>query len=184
MPEGNENNNGGSEGAQETPEEVAAREAQEAEATAQAGSGDDELSKARKEAAARRVELREAQAELKKLKDAQLTDTERTAAERDEALAAVNTQKDTIRALRVQVAAGKAGINPDLADTVPGLLNWDDIDESDPKTLERALKQLVKDRPALAGSGTVVDVDQGGRREQQQGAGDMNSILRRAAGRA
>jgi hypothetical protein len=175
---------GTDEGVQETPEQVAAREAQEADAQSQEDDAKGgELARARQEAARYRTQLRDVQTNLKKLQDEKLSDSEKLAKQLNETTELNGSLLDQNRTLRVQLAATKVGINPDLADAVPSMLDWSSIEDGDAKGLEKALKDLVKERPSLAGA-VAGGSDAGeGRRDQQQPKGDMNSILRRAAGR-
>jgi len=180
-----ENGEQGQEGAQETPEAKAAREAQEAAARQSQEDGGDkggELARARREAAQYRTERNEIKARLEALEAEKLSDSEKVARDLETTKASNATLLEENRSLKVQVAATKVGINPDLVDTIPHLIDWDDIE--DMRGLEKALKDLVKARPSLAGK-VAEGVDQGeGGNGQQQPAGDMNAILRRAAGRA
>lgn len=145
------------------------------------GKGEGELARARKEAAKYRTERNEATKRLEALEAEKLSESEKLAKRVSDAEANAVTLAEENKSLRVQVLAGKAGINPDLVDTVPGLLDWESIE--DEKDLEKALKQLVKDRPALAGQ-TRQGVDQGEGGGEQAASSDMNTLLRRAAGRA
>jgi hypothetical protein len=171
------------EGVQETSEQVAAREAQEAaDRSSQEGNDKGELARARAEAAKYRTTLRDTEARLKALEDEKLTDGEKVTKQLQDVTASNATLLEQNRSLMVQVVAAKVGINPDLVDAIPAMIQWDDVE--DLRGLEKSLKQLVKDRPSLAGKvAEGVDQNEGGNGSQQQ-SGDMNAILRRAAGRA
>lgn len=181
---------GGAGGASETPEEVAAREAQEAEARAQAEREAEaeknrmvpasEAQEARREAQALRQRTKAAEEELKRLKDAQLSDQEKTAKERDEERSRADAAEKRVRDLQVQVLATKVGIvDPPAASA---LLDWSKIeDPEDDKQVEKALRDLVKEKTYLvpAGGGS----DGGAGNGTGGGTQDMNSMIRQAAGR-
>lgn len=140
-----------------------------------------ELARARSEAAKYRKELRDIQAKLKERDDADLSATQRLEREKN-ALAAEKAQLETkLRDASVQVIAAKVGVKADLADTVSSLIDWDEVDATEPKAIEKAVKELVKERPSLSSRPEGLD---GGRRTRQDGEGDMDSVIRRAAGRA
>jgi hypothetical protein len=89
-----------------------------------------------------------------------------------------------IRELSARVLAPQAGIaDPRAAADAASLLDWKDLDPTDETSVLKALKDLVKDRPYLAGNvGGGADGGQGGSRGQE--TSDMNVRIRQAAGRA
>lgn len=190
-----ENNNGGGDGAEETETDGAqggdggsSSAAQAASgAGAQGGEGEETLSveearKLRSEAKNLRTRLKANEDELSKLKNAGLSEEEQRKAELGERDEKIGTLEKQNRALKVQVAASKVGIvDPEAA---AALLDWDQVDDpDDPKSLERALKQLVEKRPWLRNANGG-GADGGAGRQEQGGTGDMNALIRRAAGRA
>ena len=140
-----------------------------------------ELARARAEAAKYRKELREIQAKLKERDDADLSTTQKLEREKT-ALEAEKSQLEArLRDANVQAIAAKVGVKADLADTVSSLIDWDEVDADDQKAIEKAVKELVKERPSLSARPAGLE---GGRRTRQDGEGDMDSVIRRAAGRA
>jgi len=72
-------------------------------------------------------------------------------------------------------------IDPEAA---AALLDWDSVDDpSDQKSLEKALKQLAEARPWLRNANGG-GADGGAGRRDEGGSSDMNTLIRRAAGRA
>jgi len=176
--DGSEDGGTGDAAAQEAARVAAA---QEAERQAQEAAADkdtvpkSEHSKVQREA----QNLRQ---RLKALEDAALSDSEKIAKELDELKTTMSTKDAEVRSLRVEVLAARAGIvDPEAA---AKLLDWEALgdDADNPKKLEAALKQLVKDKPYLAG--TAPGGSDGGAGD---GSGaeilDMNAAIRRAAGR-
>lgn len=162
-------------------------QAQEATGSAQAAAGDssslspEDARKLRSEAKNLRDRLRALEAEKAERDEADLTATQRLEREKT-ALAAEKAQLETrLRDANVQAVAAKLGVKTDLVDTVASLIDWTDVDADDTKAIERAVKELVKERPSLSGRPEGLD---GGRRGSRQGETDMNSLIRRAAGRA
>lgn len=162
-------------------------QSQEDTTDAQAGAGDDTRDdtldpeaarKLRSEAKNLRDRAKKAEAELEQLKNAGLSDAEKRDRELTSKSERITALEADIRMLRVQVTAGKLGIvDPEAA---AKLLNWDGIDGDDPKQLERALRDLVKEKPYLSKLGDGADGGAG--RNGARAEGDMNSILRQAAG--
>lgn len=140
-----------------------------------------EAQEARREAQNLRERLKTAEKERDDLKSAQMSDSEKLTKERDDLKTEKTTLEEENRNLRVQVISARVGIqDPEAA---AALLKWDTIkDSSDEKEIESALKQLVKDKPYLAGN-----VAGGGDGGAGDGVGtsttDMNSLLRGATGR-
>lgn len=173
----------------ETQEEVAAREAREADERRRSGSGGNEdmvpkreVQEANREAQKLRERLRDAEKERDDLKKSQMTDAEKVQKERDDAVAAKAAADKRVRDLQVQVLAGKIGIvDPEAASA---LLDWSSIsDPDDSKAVEKALKDLVKDKPYLAGK-TAGGGDGGAGNGSGAGrSGNMNDLIRAGAGR-
>lgn len=137
--------------------------------------------KLRSEAKNLRDRLKTAEDELKKRDDADLSTTQKLEREKN-ALEAEKSQLETrLRDANVQAIAAKVGVKTDLVDTVSALIDWDEVDAGDSKAIEKAVKELVKERPSLSAR---PDGLEGGRRTRQDGEGDMDSVIRRAAGRA
>lgn len=151
------------------------------------GSKDDlvpkrEVQEANREAQNLRERLRAAEKERDDLKTAQMSDTEKIT-EENQTLKQTVTSKDTeIRDLRVQVLAQKVGIvDPEAASR---LLDWDSIKRPEDGTeVEKALRKLLEDKPYLAGN-HLGRGDGGAGTGQGTQTGDMNTLIRQAAGRA
>lgn len=165
----------------------AAAQAQAADAGAQDGAGEDrslspeDARKLRSEARNLRERLKALEAEKQQRDEADLSATQKLEREKN-ALAAEKAQLETrLRDANVQAIAARVGIKADLVDTVPALIDWDDVDAEDSKAIEKAVKELVKERPSLSARPEGLE---GGRRTRQSGEGDMDSVIRRAAGRA
>jgi len=140
-----------------------------------------ELKKTRDEAAKNRRERNELQKRIEALEAKEKTETERLTdsqtqltKERDEALA--RTRKLTIRALAPQAGIAQSA-TADAADLFKPseTLDWDDEE-----AVVKELKDFVKARPHLAAKQGGADGGEGGSRESE---GDMNSLIRAAAGR-
>jgi len=155
-------------------------QSQEDTAAAQAAAGEsDEAKEARREAAKYRTERNALRKELDTLKNAGQSDDEKRTSEITTRDARIATLAAENRKLTVQALAGKIGIDPDLADLVVGAIQWDDLDEDDPKAAEKALKALVKDRPSLLTEARRQGFDggTGGRNGSAQNV-DMNTLIR------
>jgi membrane protein involved in colicin uptake len=147
--------------------------------------------KARKDAEKRAAEH---EAELKKLREATATESEKAlqaavdAAKKEvrdeyEAKIAARDRRDAIS----KAAAGK------LANPEDAALFLSDVDSLDPKDVEKAITDLLKDRPYLAARRTNGSAEGGGRGDTQENAGAgtqsegsnaaMNDLIRQAAGR-
>jgi hypothetical protein len=141
-----------------------------------------ELEKVRKEAAKYRTERNTAQKKADELEKAQLSDQEKLQKERDELKTSSSTLEQDNRALRVRVLAEDVGIVREARADAAQLLNWAEIeDASDDAQVKKALEDLTKDRPYLLGTSGGADGGAGGSR--QAGSGDMNKMIRSAAGR-
>lgn len=128
--------------------------------------------------------------ELADLKAQSMTDTEKAIAQaraegKTEALGAANG-----RLLRAEVKALAGGKFADPADAISFLhldeFKVDGDGEFDTKAITKALDQLLKDKPYLAGGipNRVQGSGDGGARGGNPGGADMNALLRKAAGRA
>jgi hypothetical protein len=139
-----------------------------------------ELAEARREAAKHRTDLR-------KVTDAQLSETERLSrrvteleAEREQVLA-----REKERAIRYAAleAASKLGFrDPDLAIRLIDPAAVETKDDGTPKNIERLLADVLTRSPYLGRSGIAPDFG-GGQRGASAAGTDMNSLIRRAAGR-
>lgn len=139
--------------------------------------------KLRSEAKNLRQRLKTAEQKAAQLEGRDLSEQQRLERERDlereqrEQLAQQN------RELRAQVASTSAGIRANAARAATALIDWDDVDDDDPRSLERAFKALKADHDYLfEGSGSRGDAD-GGRRGKAAPSNDMNALIRQAAGR-
>lgn len=127
-----------------------------------------------------------ATAEIEKIKEAQLDETERALVQarreaREEALAEVNS-----RVVKAEVKAVATGKLNDPADALT-FLDLSDFEVSedgtvDTKAIAKAIDELVKTKPYLAAQRVGGDVDGGARGKPTTSSGDMNSLIRRAAG--
>lgn len=156
-------------------------QAQEAEtSTEETATEDPRISKANQEAAKYRRELRAAQAELEKVRQAGLSDQEKAVAEARAAGATEATAAAGPRLVRAEFRAAAAGRLD--KDTLAAYL--EDVDltkflgedgEPDVKAIEARIKRLggVERTPSF----------DGGVRASTGTATDMNTLLRQAAGR-
>jgi hypothetical protein len=139
-----------------------------------------ELAEARREAAKYRTDLR-------KVTDAQLSESERLQrrvaeleAERTETQA-----RDRERAIRLAAleAAARLGFrDPDLAVRLVDPTAVEVSDDGSPKNVERLLADVLTRSPYLARPGAAADFG-GGVRGAAPAGTDMNRLIRRAAGR-
>lgn len=176
-------------GTGESQEDKDRREAQEAEERRRhSGSGGSttdmvprsEAQEARSEAKNLRDRLRAAEKERDELKASQETDAEKLKRERDEAATGRTAAETRVRNLQVQVLASKVGIvDPEAAAT---LLDWSKIEDPEVTSqVEKALRDLVKDKPYLAGK--VPGGSDGGAGDGSGASGeDMNSLIRSGFG--
>lgn len=113
----------------------------------------------RKENAAHRTGKSAAEAELKKLRDAQLSEEERRAQALDEAVKRAETYRTRIGSAELKVASQAAGIiDPDVAVALLGSkVDYDETGE--PKNVAKLVEQLKADKPhlfaAAPGNGTA-----------------------------
>lgn len=141
-----------------------------------------EAQEARREAKNLRDRLKKSEEEKAALEAEKLSDNEKVVKERDDLKKSNKELATRTQTLRVQVLAGKAGIiDPEAASA---LLDWKALsDPDDDAEVEAALKQLVKDKPYLAG--TVGGGSDGGAGDGSGGeTEDMNQLIRQRAGRA
>jgi hypothetical protein len=139
-----------------------------------------ELAEARREAAKHRTDLR-------KVTDAQLTETERLQrrvteleAERE---AIASREKERAVRFAVLEAATKLGFrDPDLAVRLIDPAAVETKDDGTPKNVERLLAEVLARSPYLGRTGIAPDFG-GGQRGTAPTGTDMNSLIRRAAGR-
>jgi len=138
-----------------------------------------EAREARREAQALRKRAKAAEEELERLKSGSKSEEDKTAEERQKLEDRASKAETRARNLHVAVLARKAGIADDFVDVAAHLVDWDEIDdETSDKEVERALKALVKERPALAG-GVRGRGDGGeGGREQDGTGSSMNDMIR------
>lgn len=168
------------------------QEAQEAQDTQRPGGEGDEKStltaedarKLRSEASALRKRLKDAESKLTERETADLSEKEKTERAKDDAETKATTLEREVRELRVQVLAPEAGIQPRAVRAAYALIDWSEVsDPDDRKQVLRALKDVAKEHPYLAG-GQSAD---GGASGGEQGAGtitDMNDLITRRARRA
>lgn len=157
------------------------------DAGAAAAGGTEDLATAIRERDDARREAARHRAELRRLKDADLSETERLGRE----LAELRAERDELvrsereRALRYASleAATRLGFrDPELA---VRLLDRDAVetrDDGTPRNVERLLADVLERAPYLGRAGTGGDFG-GGPRGQAPAGSDMNSLIRRAAGR-
>jgi hypothetical protein len=139
-----------------------------------------ELAEARREAARHRTDLR-------KVTDAQLSESERLqrrVTELEAEREAITT-RDRERAIRLAglEAAAKLGFrDPDLAVRLLDQSAVEVRDDGTPRNVERLLADVLARSPYLARPGAAADFG-GGVRGAGPAGTDMNSLIRRAAGR-
>lgn len=139
-----------------------------------------ELAEARREAARHRTDLR-------RVTDAQLTETERLQrrvaeleAEREQVIA---RERERAIAYAAIEAASKLGFrDPDLAVRLVDPAAVETRDDGTPRNVERLLADILARSPYLGRSGVAPDFG-GGQRGTTSAGSDMNSLIRRAAGR-
>lgn len=161
--------------------------------SAQAGAGDDAPSlspedarKLRSEAKNLRDRLKSAEEDLKRREDAELNERQRLDRDKTALEARVSQLESDLREKSVQIVAAKIGVRSDLVDAVSALVDWTDVDSSDPKDVERAVKALLKERPSLSGKGEGLDGG-AGRGNGGRGSGEdasLTELLLQRTGRA
>lgn len=140
---------------------------------------DPRIRKANQEAANYRRELRATQAELKKLREANQTETEKALSEAEQRGHATALDKVGTRLAQAELRAAAAGRID--KETLAGFLEYADLKrfvgadgEPDTKAIEAAITKL-------GGAERPTDFD-GGARTTAARPADMNSLIRRAAG--
>lgn len=147
------------------------------------GDGDGTLSveaarKLRSEAKSLRERLKAAEDKLKERDDADLTDRQKLERDNQAAKAKVEQLEQRERELTAQLVAGKVGIRQEAVADAVKLLDWSKIDDAaDEAQVEQALKQLLKDKPYLAGRSGGLD---GGRGRDSRQPTSMNDLIRGA----
>lgn len=154
--------------------------APEADTTVEEKNAEDaRITKANQEAAKYRKELRAAQAELEKVRQAGLSEQERAvaAAKAEGLTAAQRAAAPRLVRAELRAAAAEAGLGKDA---LAGFLEYADLSkfvtddgEPDDKAIAAAVKRL--------GGGRQTDFDGGARRTADKPA-DMNAFIRRRAG--
>jgi seryl-tRNA synthetase len=134
----------------------------------------EEIRKLRSEAASLRKRAKAAEDELRKRDDAALSDAQRLEREKSGLEAKVSQLESRLRDANVQAIAAKVGVKADLVDTVSALIDWDDVDTDDAKAIEKAVKELVKERPSL--SSKPEGMDGGAGRGGGQGSGRETTL--------
>lgn len=143
-----------------------------------------DLTETRKEAAKYRTERNAAQKRIEELEGSSKSELEKAHDRAKQAEEGLTTAGQEMRLLRARLVAPLAGItDPNAARDAATLLDWSKIeDSSDESALQKALTDLVKERPYLVGK-----VAGGGDGGEGGGRGadspDMNSLIREAAGR-
>lgn len=143
----------------------------------------DDARKLRSESRNLRQRLKAAEQELEQRRKAEETEQQRLERELTTAAAKVEQAEARVRELEVQSAATKLGVRPEAADVVAALIDWTEVDATDSKDVERAIRAIVKERPFLSARPDGLDGGQG-RGAGAKGETDMNTVIRRAAGRA
>lgn len=146
-----------------------------------------ELERTRREAANYRTRLREAEAKVRAHEDAQLSEMERAQREAREAAQREREAREELKAVRtrteIERAATKLGIVD--ADAAARLLDQGTLDFDERgalKNVEAVLRDLVRERPYLLATRRP-GADAGSGRNQDAPV-DMNTLIRRAGGRA
>jgi hypothetical protein len=139
-----------------------------------------ELAEARREAAKYRTDLR-------KVTDAQLSESERlqrrvTELEQERAESAARDRERAIRLAALEAAAKLGFRDPDLAVRLVDPTAVEVSDEGTPRNVERLLTDVLARSPYLARPGAPADFG-GGVRGSAPAGTDMNRLIRRAAGR-
>lgn len=170
------------------PQAGASKDDGQAQAAAQTPSTDTvdvsalqrELAEARKEAAKYRNEKNAA--ETAKLSTDERLTKQVADLERKLADAEVRDQERTVRLASIEAASRLGFRNPDLAYRLLDRAAVQFGDDGSPKNVESLLTQVAKTDPYLVG--TKADVGLGPRGTAAAGAPDMNTYIRRQAGRA
>jgi hypothetical protein len=139
-----------------------------------------ELAEARREAAKHRTDLR-------RVTDAQLTETERlqrrvTELEAEREAIATREKERAVRFAALEAATKLGFRDPDLAVRLVDPAAVETKDDGTPKNVEKLLSEVLARSPYLGRSGVAPDFGGGNRGATASGT-DMNSLIRRAAGR-
>lgn len=138
--------------------------------------------KLRSENRSMRQRLKDAEQKLADLETKDLTEKQRVERDLTAARAELEQSRAAARNAEVKLAAAKLGVRTDAVDLVVSAIDWSSVDDAaDSKQVERAIRDLVKDRPYLSARPEGLD---GGKRGNNQGESDMSSLIRRAAGRS
>jgi septal ring factor EnvC (AmiA/AmiB activator) len=134
-------------------------------------------------------QLKSDAAELKKLKEAdqsELTKAQTRISELEQQHNGTTTEAQELRVeVAVLKAATKAGItDPDVAARLLDRSKIDFDDSGQPTNMPKLLEDLGKEHPFLLDQARHPTSMDGGAREPVAGGADMNTLLRRAAGRA
>lgn len=138
--------------------------------------------KLRSESRTLRQRLKDAEKELEERRSKDETETQRLNRELEGERASREQAETRARNLSVQVVAARLGVKPEATDIVAGLVDWDEVDADDDDAVEKAVKAIVRKRPFLSDRSDGLDGGRG-RGTGSQGETDMNTIIRRAAGR-
>lgn len=149
--------------------------------------GDEPLGEAGLKAlAAERERADKAERELKALKAKDLTESERTAQERDELKATNARLESEIRSTRARTAAitaaTKTGFwDPDLAASLIDVSQVQFDEAGQPKNVDALVAAIAKERPRLLNGGAGQPDHGGGPRGAPASGVDMNDLIRQAA---
>ena len=140
-----------------------------------------EISKLRKEAAGYRRERNDLKKRVEELEGASKTEMEKLQEKTETSEKSLATANERIRNLQVQALAPQAGISVEAASDAAALLDWSKVsDPEDPESVKKALQELVKAKPYLAGK--IREGADGGQGGSRKGAESMNDQIRAAAG--
>lgn len=148
----------------------------------QAGDGDrgdsETITKLRSEAAGYRTKLREAEARVKELEDAEKTDLEKAQSQVQDLNEQLTTMELRVRRSVVSAIAGDVGIVREARSDVAELLDWSKIeDPTDEKAVEKELRSLIKEKPYLTG-GVAGGADGGAGGGKGSQTATMNDLIR------
>jgi hypothetical protein len=125
--------------------------------------------------------------ELEKVRQSQLTESEKTIENakqeaRQEVLSEINS-----RVIASEIKAAATGKLFDPADALtfikPSSFTVDENGNVDAKEINKAINDLLKDKPYLKAFHKTGDADSGARGKPATPGNDMNTMIRRAAGR-
>jgi hypothetical protein len=179
---GDDGGNGG-EDDDGSQEDESSKSQEDASQSQEGGDKDQIIQSLRKENASRRRKETQLSKRVEELEGASKTELEKATDKLTKQQDELNAANERARRLTVRVLAEQVGIAPEARADASVLLDWSSIeDPDDEEQVLKALEDLVKNRPYLAGSITREGADgsAGGRRTP---VGDMNQRLREAAGR-